>query len=196
MRNAQQRGALCAHGELRNCLYQRQFRARRRHTTLVPPRGCRTKRGGRVVKAYAAQAQQPLRFASLNTSPYTGETFPCAGGNERRAGRKSAFAANAARYFPHRERRRGGGMFALPVQGRVPNEERREGCKGIRRAGTTTPPFRFAQHLPLHRGGFPLRRGNKRRAGRKSVFAANTARYFPHRERQCGGGIFALPVQG
>ena len=25
MRNAQQRGALCAHGELRNCLYQRQF---------------------------------------------------------------------------------------------------------------------------------------------------------------------------
>ena len=39
MRNAQQRGALCAHGELRNCLYQRQFRARRRHTTLVPPRG-------------------------------------------------------------------------------------------------------------------------------------------------------------
>ena len=39
MRNAQQRGALCAHGELRNCLYQRQFRARRRHITLVPPRG-------------------------------------------------------------------------------------------------------------------------------------------------------------
>ena len=25
MRNAHQRGALCAHGELRNCLYQRQF---------------------------------------------------------------------------------------------------------------------------------------------------------------------------
>ena len=25
MRNAQQRSALCAHGELRNCLYQRQF---------------------------------------------------------------------------------------------------------------------------------------------------------------------------
>ena len=25
MRNAQQRGALCAHGELRNCLYQWQF---------------------------------------------------------------------------------------------------------------------------------------------------------------------------
>ena len=39
MRNAHQRGALCAHGELRNCLYQRQFRARRRHITLVPPRG-------------------------------------------------------------------------------------------------------------------------------------------------------------
>ena len=39
MRNAQQRGALCAHGELRNCLYQWQFRARRRHITSVPPRG-------------------------------------------------------------------------------------------------------------------------------------------------------------
>ena len=43
MRNAQQRGALCAHGELRNCLSQRQFRVRRRHTTLVPPRGWRGK---------------------------------------------------------------------------------------------------------------------------------------------------------
>ena len=39
MRNAHQRSALCAHGELRNCLYQRQFRARRRRITLVPPRG-------------------------------------------------------------------------------------------------------------------------------------------------------------
>jgi len=39
MRNAQQRGALCAHGELRNCLSQRQFRARGRHSPLVPPRG-------------------------------------------------------------------------------------------------------------------------------------------------------------
>ena len=30
--------------------------------------------------------------------------------------------------------------FALPVQGRVPNEERREGCKGKRRTDATTPP--------------------------------------------------------
>ena len=39
MRHAHQRGALCAHNELRNCLYQWQFRARRRRTTLAPPRG-------------------------------------------------------------------------------------------------------------------------------------------------------------
>ena len=38
--HAQQRGALCAHAELGNRLYQRRFSARRRRTTLAPPRRC------------------------------------------------------------------------------------------------------------------------------------------------------------
>ena len=57
MRNAQQRGALCAHGELRNCLYQRQFRARRRHISLVPPRGWRSEAATEGLTCYQFAAK-------------------------------------------------------------------------------------------------------------------------------------------
>ena len=91
MRNAQQRGALCAHGELRNCLYQRQFRARRRHTTLVPPRGAPQGRwefllppckGESCVMHIGAvrcarMASQGITFISGNLCPTRGESLAC-----------------------------------------------------------------------------------------------------------------------
>ena len=48
--------------------------------------------------------------------------------------------------------------FALPVQGRVPNEERREGCKGRRHTDATTPPSCLRQATSPYTGEAILRR--------------------------------------
>ena len=42
--------------------------------------------------------------------------------------------------------------FALPVQGRVPNEKRREGCKVKRRTDATTPPSCLRQATSPYTG--------------------------------------------
>ena len=118
MRNAQQRGALCAHGELRNCLYQWQFRARRRHFSLVPPRGAPQGRWeclpcARVSGVLCAPPQCGVRAPRTKKSPF-----------QRR------FHARRRR-FPLAPPRRG-----LP-------QARRWGCKcSGRQAQTTLPSLR------------------------------------------------------
>ena len=126
MRNAQQRGALCAHGERRNCLYQRQFRARGRHTTLVPPRGAPQ---GRWEFSPPSPREVPRRGGGSSRLPPRGRCPVGAVGVT-----PSVCAAWLPSQLPHRGCQGDGGSSCPPcVREGGAAELRRKGCRVILR---------------------------------------------------------------